>query len=86
MIFCFSLESRESKKDDKQSQSNSSARPLSIEGPSTCNNAEQNPPQPLPNQPRQPTNLQGLLKYAMDVTQSEGSENKLSVYPLDEEV
>ncbi|XP_011684829.1 PREDICTED: hsp70-binding protein 1 [Wasmannia auropunctata] len=80
-------ENRESKKDARQGQSNSSARPLSIEGPSTSSNtnAEQIPPQPLPNQPRQPTNLQGLLKYAMDAAQSEDSENKPSVYPLDEE-
>ncbi|KYM96307.1 PREDICTED: hsp70-binding protein 1 [Cyphomyrmex costatus] len=73
------------KKDVKQGQSNSIARPLSIEGPSTSNSAEQIPPQPLPNQPRQPTNLQGLLKYAMDAAQSEDLENKPQVYPLDEE-
>lgn len=85
MIFCFSFNSEESKKDDKQSLSNSSTRPLSIEGPSTSNN-ETNSPQPLPNQPRQPTNLQGLLKYAMDAAQSEDTENKPSVYPLDQEV
>ncbi|XP_039313830.1 hsp70-binding protein 1 [Solenopsis invicta] len=77
-------ENREPKKDTRQSQSKSSARPLSIEGPSTSN-AEQIPPQPLANQPRQPTNLQGLLKYAMDAAQSEDSENKPPIYPLDEE-
>jgi len=86
VIFRLSPENRESNKDAKQGQSNSSARPLSIEGPSTSNNAEQIPPQPLPNQPRQPTNLQGLLKYAMDAAQSENSENKSQIYPLDEEV
>ncbi|XP_012064565.1 PREDICTED: hsp70-binding protein 1 [Atta cephalotes] len=81
-------ENKEPKKDQvKQGQSNSNARPLSIEGPSTSNNAErpQIPPQPLPNQPRQPTNLQGLLKYAMDAAQSDDLENKSQVYPLDEE-
>ncbi|XP_011870979.1 PREDICTED: hsp70-binding protein 1 [Vollenhovia emeryi] len=71
------------KKDAKQEQSNSSARPLSIEGPSSSNN-EQTPPQPLPDQPRQPTNMQGLLKYAMNVAKSENSENK-PVYPLDDQ-
>lgn len=86
VIFCLSPENREPKKDAKQGQSKSSARPLSIEGPSTSNNAEQILPQPLPHQPRQPTNLQGLLKYAMDAAQSEDSENKPPVYPLDEEV
>jgi len=76
------------KKDAKQGQANSSStRPLSIEGPSTSSNTEQVLSQPLPlsNQPRQPTNLQGLLKYAMDVAQSEDTENKPPVYPLDEE-
>nr|XP_012220556.1 PREDICTED: hsp70-binding protein 1 [Linepithema humile] len=75
----------EAPKKDDQSHSNSSARPLSIEGPSTSNNAETSSPQPLPNQPRQPTNLQGLLKYAMDAAQSEDTENKPPVYPLDQE-
>ncbi|XP_011643484.1 hsp70-binding protein 1 [Pogonomyrmex barbatus] len=81
-----SSENKESKKDAKQGQSSkgSSARPLSIEGPSTSSNVNQTPLQPLSNQPRQPTNLQGLLKYAMDAAQSEDMENK-SVYPLDEE-
>ncbi|KAL6257356.1 hypothetical protein P5V15_010932 [Pogonomyrmex californicus] len=79
-----SSENKESKKDAKQGQSGSSARPLSIEGPSTSSNVNQTPLQPLPNQPRQPTNLQGLLKYAMNAAQSEDVENK-SVYPLDEE-
>ncbi|XP_012525261.1 hsp70-binding protein 1 [Monomorium pharaonis] len=78
-------ENREPKKDAKQGYSKSSTRPLSIEGPSTSNNVEETPPQPLLNQPRQPTNLQGLLKYAMDAAQSEDSENKPPVYPLDEE-
>ncbi|XP_077273419.1 hsp70-binding protein 1 isoform X1 [Temnothorax americanus] len=78
-------ENRESKKDAKQGQSNSSTRPLSIEGPSTSSNAERVPSQPLSNQPRQPTNLQGLLKYAMDAAQSDDTENKSPVYPLDEE-
>ncbi|XP_011142480.1 hsp70-binding protein 1 isoform X2 [Harpegnathos saltator] len=74
-------------KENKQSTSNSSRRPLSIEGPSTSNNAEHIslPLQPLLNQPRQPTNLQGLLKYAIDVAQFEDIENKSQIYPLDEE-
>lgn len=78
----FSPKSGESEKNTKQGQSNSSTRPLSIEGPSTSSNVSQ----PLPNQPRQPTNLQGLLKYAMDAAQSEDTENKSPIYPLDEEV
>lgn len=77
-----SSESGDSRRNVNQGQSNSSTRPLSIEGPSTSNNVQPTP-QPLPNQPRQPTNLQGLLKYAMDAAQSE--ENKSPVYPLDEE-
>ncbi|CAL1681488.1 unnamed protein product [Lasius platythorax] len=77
-----SSESGESGRNVKQGQSNSCARPLSIEGPSTSNNAQLIPE---PNQPRQPTNLQGLLKYAMDAAQSEDAENKSPVYPLDEE-
>lgn len=78
------MNSEDSKKDDKQSHSNSSTRPLSIEGPSTSNN-EITSTQPFPNQPRQPTNLQGLLKYAMNAAQSEDTDNKPAVYPLDQE-
>lgn len=69
---------------NNQDQNSSSVRPLSIEGPSTSSNEPHL--QPVPNQPRQPSNLQGLLKYAMDAAQSEDANNKASVYPLDEEV
>lgn len=68
---------------NNQDQNSSSVRPLSIEGPSTSSNEPHL--QPVPNQPRQPSNLQGLLKYAMDAAQSEDANNKASVYPLDEE-
>ncbi|XP_076754212.1 hsp70-binding protein 1 [Xylocopa sonorina] len=61
---------------------NSSTRPLSIEGPSNMNNSE-----PLPIQPRQPTNLQGLLRFAMEATNSQAaatdSHNQLQ--PVDKE-
>lgn len=76
------------KEDANQNKSNSSRRPLSIEGPSTSNSTGHTslPLQPLLNQPRQPTNLQGLLKYAIDVAQSKNTDNKSQIYPLDEEV
>lgn len=66
-------------------QSNSSARPLSIQGASNSDGLNP-PPQPLPNQPRQPTNLQGLLKYTLEAAISENAENKSQALPLDEEV
>ncbi|XP_014488095.1 PREDICTED: hsp70-binding protein 1-like [Dinoponera quadriceps] len=74
-----------SKKNAEQNESNS--RQLSIEGPSTSNSAERTSRllQPLLNQPKQPTNLQGLLKYAIDVAQLENIEDKSQIYPLDEE-
>lgn len=65
-------------------QSNSSARPLSIQGASNSDGLNP-PPQPLPNQPRQPTNLQGLLKYTLEAAISENAENKSQALPLDEE-
>lgn len=82
--------SENSKNDTTPNQPASNTRPLSIEGPSTSNSVASNEltsrAQPLPNQPRQPTNLQGLLKYAMDAAQSEDMGNRSQLYPLDKEV
>lgn len=60
----------------------SSTRPLSIEGPSNMNNSE-----PLPIQPRQPTNLQGLLRFAMEATNSQATATDSSnqFQPIDQE-
>ncbi|KAH1011619.1 hypothetical protein HUJ04_000948 [Dendroctonus ponderosae] len=44
-------------------------------------------PVPTPNgvQPRQPTNLQGLLKFCMEATRSEDAPNDTQLLPMDEE-
>ncbi|EZA60831.1 hypothetical protein DMN91_007726 [Ooceraea biroi] len=78
------MDSPNSEELKNQDQSNSSSmRPLSIEGPSTSNNVSL---QPVLDQPRQPTNLQGLLTYCMSATQdTENTENKSQIYPLDEQ-
>lgn len=39
---------------------------------------------PLP--PRQPTSLQGLLRFAMEATKSEDAPNASNFEPMDEEV
>lgn len=62
----------------------SSARPLSIEAPRTQNNA--NRMQVVPNQPRQPADLQGLLRFAMEATKAEDAPNQSTFQPMDEEV
>lgn len=49
------------------------------------NNTEAQIYEPLPNQPRQPTNLQGLLRYAMEATHSQ-SNNDTQFQPIDKEV
>ncbi|KAF7412340.1 hypothetical protein HZH66_001236 [Vespula vulgaris] len=72
-----------SEKTSGESHPSSSARPLSIEGPRTSNN--QIPPQPLPEQPRQPTDLQGLLRFAIEASQAEGVTHEPQFQPLDEE-
>ncbi|XP_014216564.1 hsp70-binding protein 1 isoform X2 [Copidosoma floridanum] len=58
----------------------SGTRPLSIEPPRTQSNVEI-----LPNQPRQPRNLQGLLKFAMESTKAEDTTNQSKFLPIDEE-
>lgn len=70
--------------DDKQKVDegqHSSSRPLAIQAA---------PPAaalpPVENQPRQPSNLHGLLKFAMDANQAEEPSNNPPVQPLDEEV
>ncbi|XP_017890008.1 hsp70-binding protein 1 [Ceratina calcarata] len=76
--------SENSNKSEGQLRLNSSTRPLSIEGPSNMNTNEQRTTQPVPNQPRQPTNLQGLLRYAMEATNSQNT-NESQFQPMDEE-
>ncbi|KOC68800.1 Hsp70-binding protein 1 [Habropoda laboriosa] len=67
------------------SRASSSARPLSIEGPSNMSNTETRVLDPLPNQPRQPSNLQGLLKFAMEATNSQNITSSSQFQPLDKE-
>mgnify|MGYP004583189545 CR=1 FL=1 len=40
----------------------------------------------LPNQPRQPTNLQGVLRFAMEATNSQNVISNNQFPPMDEEV
>lgn len=68
------------------SENASNARPLSIEGPRVNNEGQQQTRQQMPNQPRQPTNLQGLLRFAMEATSAEDAPHASHVQPLDEEV
>lgn len=49
------------------------------------NNTEPQVLEPLPNQPRQPTNLQGLLRFAMEATNSQNVSD-IPFQPMDEEV
>ena len=42
--------------------------------------------EPLQNQPRQPTNLQGLLRFAMEATNSQNVTSNIQFQPVDEEV
>ncbi|XP_076618671.1 hsp70-binding protein 1 [Colletes latitarsis] len=70
---------------EEQPHASSSARPLSIEGPRNTNNTEMQALVPIPNQPRQPRNLQGLLRFAMETTNSQGSTNDTSFNPMDKE-
>lgn len=50
------------------------------------NNTEPQVLEPLPNQPRQPTNLQGLLRFAMEATNSQNVTNDTPFQSMDEEV
>ena len=79
--------SNNSKSDNSPGQENSSssARPLSIEGPRSQGH-NQAAAQPIPNQPRQPANLQGLLRFALEATKSEDAPHESRFQPLDEEV
>ncbi|XP_043249447.1 hsp70-binding protein 1 [Colletes gigas] len=70
---------------EEQSRASSSARPLSIEGPRNANNTEMQALVPIPNQPRQPRNLQGLLRFAMETSDSQGSANATTFNPMDKE-
>lgn len=80
-----SQRSENKSKGEGQPRLNSSTRPLSIEGPSSMGTNEQRTLQPVSNQPRQPTNLQGLLRYAMEASNSQGTNNESQFQPLDEE-
>lgn len=77
--------------DSKNTQSNnstssdsasSSARPLAIEG-SRPQEQNQSRFQPVPNQPRQPANLQGLLRFALEATKNEDAPQESNFQPLD---
>lgn len=57
-------DSSKEQRNDAQGHASSSARPLSIEAPSS--NDASRVLEPVPNQPRQPTNLQGVLRFAME--------------------
>lgn len=67
-------------------RASSSARPLSIEGPSNVNNNEPQMLEPLANQPRQPTSLQGLLRFTMEANSSQSAATNTQFQPMDEEV
>lgn len=56
----------------------------SIAGALTFPRSEQNG-QPLPEQPRQPRNLQGLLRFAMEATKAEDAPGNSELGPMDEE-
>lgn len=51
-------------RNEMQGHASSSARPLSIEAPSS--DSSSSVLEPMPNQPRQPTSLQGVLRFAME--------------------
>ncbi|XP_011301875.1 hsp70-binding protein 1 [Fopius arisanus] len=58
----------------------SSTRPLSIEAARPSG-----PMHPVENQPRQPENLQGLLRFAMEATKAEDAPHSTHFTPMDEE-
>lgn len=60
---------------------NSNSRPLSIQAPPA--NVSR---LPIQNQPRQPSDLQGLLRFAMEATKDEDAPHQSNVQTLDEEV
>lgn len=69
--------------DKEQDTSSSNIRPLSIEAPRIQN---ANQVEIFPNQPRQPADLQGLLRFAMEATKSEDAPNPSAFQALDPEV
>ncbi|XP_044579854.1 hsp70-binding protein 1-like isoform X1 [Cotesia glomerata] len=68
------------KMNNKPSGNDSSSRPLSITAPPAEPDL-----QPVENQPRQPTNLQGLLRFAMEASKNEDAPHQSSFQPLDQE-
>ncbi|KAK0086538.1 hypothetical protein PV326_005509 [Microctonus aethiopoides] len=64
----------------KTDNANSNSRPLSIQAPPA--NVSR---LPIPNQPRQPSDLQGLLRFAMEATKDEDAPHQSNVQTLDEE-
>lgn len=68
-----------------QENASSSARPLSIEAP-RLQSENQSSGQPLPNQPRQPYNLPGLMRFSLEAKGSDTTSNESHIQPLDEEV
>ncbi|XP_076278293.1 hsp70-binding protein 1 [Lasioglossum baleicum] len=78
---CSNMEDRAAAK----SSASSRARPLSIQGPPNIDNAESETLDAMPNQPRQPRNLQGVLRYAMEAANSEESSRNTRLNPMDEE-
>lgn len=69
---------------NEESHPSSSARPLSIEGPRISNNSAQ-AVQLMSEQPRQPTNMQGLLRFAMEATRAEDAPHDSQLQPMDSE-
>ncbi|XP_054002299.1 hsp70-binding protein 1 isoform X1 [Hylaeus anthracinus] len=79
---------RERRDEQEQPHASSSARPLSIEGPRNSNSTESQVLEPIPNQPRQPRNLQGLLRFAAETANSQvqgPTTNDTRFNPMDEE-
>lgn len=62
----------------------SSTRPLSIEGAASVNDASRTLP-PMASQPRQPTSLQGVLRYAMEAREAQSDGEPSHFEPMDEE-
>ncbi|XP_012252016.2 hsp70-binding protein 1-like isoform X1 [Athalia rosae] len=70
---------------EENTSNTSNTRPLSIQAPRSQNESRQPQFQPIPNQPRQPTNLQGLLRFAMEATRNEDAPSASNFQPLDQE-
>ncbi|XP_012285893.1 hsp70-binding protein 1 isoform X2 [Orussus abietinus] len=69
---------------DGCSNASNNTRPLAIEGP-RFPNVPNDAIEIVPNQPRQPSNLQGLLRFAMEATRSEDAPHSSQFQPLDQE-